>query len=54
MQRNGKGMDAMQRTEAEEPACVKMHDPAFKFLKSIFRKKLLFNFLVKNGKLLIF
>ena len=42
-------MAALQRTEAEESVCVKVHDPAFKITEIYFQKKLLCNFLVKNG-----
>ena len=40
-------MDALQRQEAEESACRKVHDPAFKITKIYFQEKLLCNFLVK-------
>ena len=42
-------VDAMQRKEAEESACGKVHDPAFKINEIYFQEKLLCNFLVKNG-----
>ena len=40
-------MDALQRKEAEESACGKVHDPAFKIIEIYSQKKLLCNFLVK-------
>ena len=40
-------VDALQRKEAEESACGKVHDPAFKITKIYFQEKLLCNFLVK-------
>ena len=40
---------ALQRKEAEESACGKVHDPAFKITEIYFQEKLLCNFLVKNG-----
>ena len=42
-------VDALQRQEAEESACGKEHDPAFKITEIYFQEKLLCNFLVKNG-----
>ena len=42
-------VDALQRKEAEESACGKVHDPAFKITEIYFQEKLLCNFLVKNG-----
>ena len=41
-------VDALQRKEAEESACGKVHDPALKITEIHFQEKLLFNFLVKN------
>ena len=41
-------VDALQRKEAEESACGKMHDPALKITEIYFQEKLLCNFLVKN------
>ena len=41
--------DALQRIEAEESACGKVHDPAFKITEIYFQEKLLCNFWVKNG-----
>ena len=43
-------VDALQRKEAEESACGKVHDPVFKITKIYFQEKLLCNFLVKNEK----
>ena len=45
-------VDALQRKEAEESACGKVHDPAFKLLKFIFRKKYYVTFWWKNTDLL--
>ena len=42
-------MGALQRKEAEESACGKVHDPALKITEIYFQEKLLCNFLVKNG-----
>ena len=42
-------VDALQRKEAEEPACGKVHDPALTITEICFQEKLLCNFLVKNG-----
>ena len=42
-------MDTLQRKEAEEAACGKVHDLAFKITEIYFQEKLLFNLLVKNG-----
>ena len=42
-------VDALQRKEAEESACGKVHDPALKNTEIYFQEKLLCNFLVKNG-----
>ena len=42
-------VDALQTKEAEESACGKGHDPAFKITGIYFQKKLLCNFLVKDG-----
>ena len=42
-------VDALQRKEAEESACGKVRDPAFKITEIYFQEKLLCNFLVKNG-----
>ena len=42
-------VDALQRKEAEESACSKLHDPAFKITEIYFREKLLCNFLAVNG-----
>ena len=42
-------VDAMQRKEAEESACGKVHGPPFKITEIYFQEKLLCNFLVKNG-----
>ena len=42
-------VNALQRKEAEESACGKMHDPAFKITEIYFQEKLLCNVLVKNG-----
>ena len=42
-------VDALQRNEAEESACGKMHDLALKITEIYFQEKLLCNFLVKNG-----
>ena len=39
-------VDALQR-KAEESACGKVHDPAFKNTKICFQEKLLCNFFVK-------
>ena len=39
--------NALQRKEAEESACGKLHYPAFKITKNYFQEKLLCNFLVK-------
>ena len=38
---------ALQRKEAEESACGKVHDPAFNITKIYFQEKILCNFLVK-------
>ena len=43
-------VDALHKKEAEKSACGKVHDPAFKITEIYFQEKLLFNFLVKNGK----
>ena len=43
------GVAALQRKEAEESACGKVHDPAFKITVINFQEKLLCNLLVKNG-----
>ena len=40
---------ALQRKEADESTCGKVHDPAFKITEIYFQEKLLYNFLVKNG-----
>ena len=40
-------VDALQRKEAEESACCKVHDPAFKITKKNVQEKLLCSFLVK-------
>ena len=40
-------MDALQRKEADESACGKVHHPAFKITKIYFQEKLLCNFSVK-------
>ena len=45
--------DALQRKEAEESACGKLHDPAFKITEIYFQEQLL-NFLGEKWKLLIF
>ena len=42
-------VDALQRKEAEESACGKVHDPALTITKIYFQEKLLCNFLVKKG-----
>ena len=42
-------VDALQRKEAEVSACGKVYDPALKITEIDFQKKLLCNFLVKNG-----
>ena len=42
-------VDALQRKEAEQSACGKMHDPTFKITEIYYQEKLLYNFLVKNG-----
>ena len=47
-------VDALQKKEAEESACGKVHDSAFKITEIYFQEKLLCNFLVKKWKLLIF
>ena len=47
-------VDALQRKEAEESACGKVHDPAFKITEIYFQEKILGNFLVKKWKSLIF
>ena len=47
-------VDELQRKEAEESACGKVHDPAFKITEIYFQEKLLCNFLVKKRKSLIF
>ena len=41
-------VDALQRKEAEETACGKVHDPMFKITKIYFQEKLIRNVLVKN------
>ena len=41
-------VDALQKKEAEESACSKVHDPLFKITDTDFQQKLLCNFLVKN------
>ena len=43
-------VDALQREEAEESACDKVHDPAFKMAEIYFQEKLLCTFLVKQKK----
>ena len=40
-------VDALQRKEAEESACSKVHDPTFKITEIYFQEKLLCNVLVK-------
>ena len=40
-------VDVLQRKEAEESVCGKVHDPAFKITEIYFQEKLLCNFLVK-------
>ena len=40
-------VDALQRKEAEETACGKVHDPAFKITKKKIQEKLLSYFLEK-------
>ena len=40
-------VDALHRKEAEEAACGKVHDTAFKITKIYFQQKLLCNFLMK-------
>ena len=40
-------VDALQRKEAEESACGKVHDPALKITEIYFQEKLQSNFLVK-------
>ena len=47
-------VDALQRKEAEESACGKVHDTALKMTEIYFQEKLLCNFLVKNGNYLSF
>ena len=42
-------LDALQRKVAEESACGKVHDRAFKITEIYFQEKLLCNILVKNG-----
>ena len=42
-------VDALQRKEAEESACGKVHDPTLEFIEIYFQEKSLCNFLVKNG-----
>ena len=42
-------VDAMQRKEADESACGKVHGPPFKITEIYFQEKLLCNFLVING-----
>ena len=42
-------VDVLQRKEAEESACGKLHDPAFKITEIYFQEKFLRKFLVKNG-----
>ena len=42
-------VNALQRKEAEESACGKVHDPAFKITDFFFQEELLCNVLVKNG-----
>ena len=42
-------VDALQRKEAEESACGKVHDPAFEITEISFQEKLLCKVLVKNG-----
>ena len=42
-------MAALQRKEAEESACSKVHAPALKITEIYFQEKILCNFLVKNG-----
>ena len=45
-------VEALQRKEAEESACSKMHDLAFKITEIYFQEKILCNFLVGNGNYL--
>ena len=40
-------VDALQRKEAEESACGKVHNPVFKITEIYFQEKLVCNFLVK-------
>ena len=42
-------VNALQRKEAKESVCGKMHNPALKITEIYFQEKLLSNFLVKNG-----
>ena len=42
-------VDALQRKEAEESACGKLHDLAFKIAEIYLQEKLLCNLWVKNG-----
>ena len=42
-------VDALQRKEAEESACDKVHDPALKITEIYYQEKLQSNVLVKNG-----
>ena len=44
-------VDALQRKEAEESVCGKVHDPAFKTTEIYFQEKLLCNFLVKKKEI---
>ena len=40
-------VETLQRKEAEESVCGKVHDPAFKITEIYFQAKLLSNFFVK-------
>ena len=42
-------VNTLHRKKAEESACGKVHDPAFKITEIYFQVKILCNFLVKNG-----
>ena len=42
-------VNALQRKEAEESACGKVHDPALNNTEICFQEKLLCNVSVKNG-----
>ena len=47
-------VDALQRKEAEESACGKVHDPALTITEIYFQEKILWNFFGEKWKLLIF